>query len=81
MSGWPRFVETCWPAILVALAYDVSNPGTNGSNRIIEQTKPVGWIEPLCYRSEHQPEQLRAEIPLAAALRGRVGPDQTTTTS
>jgi hypothetical protein len=35
-------IQTWWPAILVALTYDVSNARTEGFNRIIKQTKRVG---------------------------------------
>jgi transposase len=35
-------IQTWWPAILVALTYDVSNARTEGLNRIIKQTKRVG---------------------------------------
>jgi hypothetical protein len=39
-------IQTWWPAILVALAQDVSNARTEGFNRIIKQTKRVSVNRP-----------------------------------
>jgi transposase len=38
-----KTIETWWPAILVALTHDVSNARTEDFNRVIKQTKRVGW--------------------------------------
>lgn len=35
-------VETWWPALLVALEYDITNARTEGFNRVIKQVKRVG---------------------------------------